>query len=381
MCLFIALKMEDNNMAIIQSFQRIYAILLKEFLQLSRDRITFSMVVMIPLIQLLLFGYAINTDVRNLPVALVDYSNSSISRSLVAVIEASQIAKITRHETTIQQAEASLNNGLVKAIVVIPKDVEQRLQDGMVVSQLIVDGSDNMISSVLARIGNMPRQVIQGYTNNSSKNLFEVSFFYNPEKRTAVNIVPALAGIILTMTMIMFTAIALVREREHGNMELLITTPVRSIEIMIGKIIPYIIAGLIQVTIILTLGYFIFDVPINGSVVQIFFATLLFIAASLTLGLIISTVAVTQMQAMQMTVFVLLPSILLSGFMFPFEGMPKPFQWLAEVLPATHYMRLMRGIVLRGSEVAYMLKDAISLLLFSIVGMLLAAYRFKKTLD
>jgi ABC-2 type transport system permease protein len=368
-------------MAIMQSFQRIYAILLKEFLQLSRDRITFGMVVMIPLIQLLLFGYAINTDVRHLPVALVDYSNSSISRNMVAVIEASQIAKITRRETTIQQAEAALNNGLVKAIVVIPKDVEKRLQDGMVASQVIIDGSDTMTSSLIARIGSIPRQIIQGYSNVAGNKLFEVSFFYNPEKRTAVNIIPALAGIILTMTLIMFTAIALVREREHGNMELLITTPVRSIEIMIGKIIPYIIAGLVQVTIILTLGYFIFDVPINGSVVQIFFATLLFIAASLTLGLIISTAAVTQMQAMQMTVFVLLPSILLSGFMFPFEGMPKPFQWLAEVLPATHYMRLMRGIVLRGSEVAYMLKDAISLLLFSILGMLLAAYRFKKTLD
>jgi ABC-2 type transport system permease protein len=381
MYLFIALKREDNNMAIMQSFQRIYAILLKEFLQLSRDRITFGMVVMIPLIQLLLFGYAINTDVRHLPVALVDYSNSSISRNMVAVIEASQIAKITRRETTIQQAEAALNNGLVKAIVVIPKDVEKRLQDGMVASQVIIDGSDTMTSSLIARIGSIPRQIIQGYSNVAGNKLFEVSFFYNPEKRTAVNIIPALAGIILTMTLIMFTAIALVREREHGNMELLITTPVLSIEIMIGKIIPYIIAGLVQVTIILTLGYFIFDVPINGSVVQIFFATLLFIAASLTLGLIISTAAVTQMQAMQMTVFVLLPSILLSGFMFPFEGMPKPFQWLAEVLPATHYMRLMRGIVLRGSEVAYMLKDAISLLLFSILGMLLAAYRFKKTLD
>ena len=363
------------------SFQHIYAILQKEFLQLFRDRITFAMVIMIPLIQLLLFGYAINTDVRNLPVALVDNDNSSISRNIISIVEASQIAKIIKRYTTVPQAEQALNNGLVKGIVFIPKDVETRLQVDMEVAQMIIDGSDSMISSVLAGVRSIPRHVIQGFNQQTTKNLFEINFFYNPEKRTAVNIIPAIAGIILTMTMIMFTATALVREREHGNMELLIATPIRPVEIMIGKIIPYIFAGLIQVAIILTLGDLVFNVPINGSILQIFFATILFIAASLTLGLYISTIAVTQMQAMQMTVFVLLPSILLSGFLFPYEGMPIAFQWLAEILPATHYMRLMRGIVLRGSEVLYMLKDAVALLLFSIIGMSISAYRFKKTLD
>lgn len=192
---------------------------------------------------------------------------------------------------------------------------------------------------------------------------------------------PGLLGVILTMTMIMFTSAAIVRERERGNLELLITTPVSSMELMLGKILPYIGVGLIQVAIILGLGHFIFAVPINGALSQVLLATLLFIAASLTLGLLISTLAQTQLQAMQMTVFILLPSILLSGFMFPYEGMPLPAQWIAEVLPATHFMRLIRGIVLRGGELSELLPDVLWLAGFTLLVLTLAAHRFKKSLD
>jgi len=215
---------------------------------------------------------------------------------------------------------------------------------------------------------------------NRSTPTFEVTLFYNPEQRTAVNIVPGLIGIILTMTMIMFTSAAIVREREQGNMEMLITTPIRSIEIMLGKIIPYIFIGLVQVVIILGLGYLLFDVPVNGSLISLFGITLLFIAASLTIGLVISTIAKNQLQSTQMTIFVLLPSILLSGFMFPYEGMPLAAQYIAEAFPATHFMRLIRGVVLKDLEFTDLTFDIYWLALFTIIGLAVASMRFKKTL-
>lgn len=365
----------------VKSLQRIASILFKEFRQLSRDRPTFGMVVLIPLIQLLLFGYAINTDVRNLPVSIVDLSGSAASRALTEAVRATQVVEIVRRDNTPQQAEAALLRGEVRAAMVLPMDLPQRLVDGRTAAQWLVDGSDTMISSAILKLQNMPLGAVPGFVGQQPLPMFEVALFYNPERRSAVNIVPGLVGVILTMTMIMFTSAALVRERERGNLELLITTPVRPLELMIGKIVPYIFVGLVQVTIILSLGYLIFDVPINGSVAHILWATLLFIAASLTLGLIISTIAQTQLQSMQMTVFVLLPSILLSGFMFPYEGMPNIAQWLSEALPATHYIRLMRGVVLRGAELGHMLNDCIWLALFTVGGLWVATSRFKKSLD
>ena len=363
------------------SLQRILAIFLKELRQLARDKPTFGMVVMIPLIQLLLFGYAINTDVRHLPVAVVDMAQNSGSRAMIAAVQASQVADVTHHEYSVLQAEDVMRRGNVRAILIIPHDLEQRMARNEIAAQWLVDGSDPMISNAIKQLGNMPISAIPGYYSETPEPLFQITLYYNPEQRAVVNIVPGLVGIILTMTMIMFTSAALVREREHGNLELLITTPIKPVELMIGKIVPYIFIGLLQVWIILMLGYLIFSVPIDGSVAQILWATLLFISASLTLGLIISTIATTQLQAMQMTVFVLLPSILLSGFMFPFEGMPKAAQWLAELLPATHYMRLMRGIILRGASIGHMWTDVIALAAFTLCGIVVAAMRFKKTLD
>jgi len=379
------------------SLLRIYAILGKEFTQLRRDKMTFGMVVMIPLIQLLLFGYAINTNIRYIPVGVVNYSQSGLSRVLVETISATRVVKFTEHYIDVRLAEAAIASGKVRAVLVIPKDVSQRLarhqtvgfgsppasdmETSRPVAQWLVDGSDTMIAGAIKSLRSMPLNELLSKPANRNTPTFEVALFYNPEQRTAVNIVPGLVAVILTMTMIMFTSAAIVRESERGNMEMLITTPVQPIELMVGKIVPYMFIGAIQVAIILGLGHIIFDVPINGSLTQLAVATGLFISASLTLGLVISTFAKNQLQSMQMTVFILVPSILLSGFMFPYEGMPEVAQYVAEALPATHYMRMIRGVVLREVEIIEMSFDVYWLILFTLGGLVVASMRFKKTLD
>lgn len=366
------------------SLRRTQSIALKELKQLRRDRLTFGMVVMIPLIQLLLFGYAINTNVRNVPVGIVDMSHSAAGRILVETVKATQVVDFIKHYNTPDEGKAAIISGDVRAVLVLPVDLSQRVVNGESLGQWMVDGSDTMISSSLLQLQNMDvSQVLLDPALNLSppRKTFAVTLFFNPERRSAINIVPGLTGVILTMTMILFTSTAIVREREHGNLELLITTPIKPLELMLGKILPYIFVGLIQVAIVLGLGHWIFNVPISGDLLDIFGVTLLFIAASLTLGLIISTIATTQMQAMQMTVFVLLPSILLSGFMFPYEAMPKLAQYLAEVLPATHFMRLIRAVVLRGAEFSSLSYDTLWLAGFTLVGLILASLRFNKSLD
>ncbi|OLQ95586.1 ABC transporter [Vibrio ponticus] len=365
----------------IKSLARMKAVMIKEIRQLSRDRITFGMVVMIPLIQLLLFGFAINTDVRNIPVAVVDQSQSAAGRVLTESVRVTQVVDITQRFATPQEAEQAIQEGLVRAALILPSDLTQRMVQGRELGQWIVDGSDTMISAAILGLQSMPLTDFDFEIKPQVHKTFEVALFYNPSQRSAVNIVPGLLGVILTMTMILFTSAAIVRERERGNLELLITTPIHSMELMVAKIVPYIFVGLIQVGIILGLGHFIFGVPINGALSQILLGTLLFIAASLTLGLVISTVASTQLQAMQMTVFILLPSILLSGFMFPYEAMPVAAQWISEVLPATHFMRLIRGIVLRGADLADLWRDSLWLAAFTVIGLMVASKRFKKSLD
>lgn len=367
------------------SMQRMRAIMIKELRQLSRDKPTFAMIVMIPLIQLLLFGFAINTNVRNLSVALVDQSHSEIARTLVADLTATQVVHFVKTYQTPSQAGAAITRGEVRAALVIPKDITQRMGDERPLAQWLIDGSDTMVGSALLALKNMPITTLNsnGFATNASniKPTFEMSLFYNPQRRSAINIVPGLVAIILTMTMVMFTSAALVRERERGNLELLITTPVKPMELMIGKIVPYVFVGLIQLVIILGLGHIIFDVPFNGHMIQLLLGVLLFISASLTLGMLISTVAQTQLQAMQLTVFILIPSILLSGFMFPYEGMPVAAQWIAESLPATHFIRIIRGIVLRGATLTDLWPDLLWLTGFTIIGLIVAAKRFKKRLD
>lgn len=367
-------------MTLMASLRRIKAITTKEMRQLKRDRITFAMIVMIPLIQLLLFGYAINTDVRNVPVVVVDQSESVAGRWIVEAIRASQVVSIEGYYATATAAEAAITRGEVRAALILPPNLEHKQANNEPIGQWIIDGSDTMVAAAISQLRNMPLAHISDQPLASSPT-FEVALFYNPEQRSAVNIVPGLIAVILTMTMILFTSAAIVREREKGNLELLITTPIKPLELMLGKILPYIVVGLIQMSIILGLGHLIFDVPLNGTIAQLLLGTLLFIAASLTLGLIISTIATTQLQAMQMTIFIILPTILLSGFMFPFEAMPKPAQWIAELLPATHFMRIIRAIVLRGGQLSDLPFDTLWLLGFTLLGIIVASLRFTKRLD
>ncbi len=379
------------------ALQRIGAVLSKELIQLRRDRMTFGMIVMIPLIQLLLFGYAINTNIRHIPVGVLDYSHSGLSRVLIQTVEATQVVKFTQRFSALEAAEAAIANAEVRAVLIIPADVSQRLarhptvglgsppaSDELTarpVAQWLADGADTLVAAAIRSLRGMPLTELLDKPANRTTPTFEVTLLYNPEQRTAVHIVPGLVAVILTMTMIMFTSAAIVRERERGNMEMLITTPVRPVELMLGKIVPYIFIGAVQVAIILGLGHVLFQVPINGGLLQLAAATFLFITASLSLGLVISTLAKNQLQSMQMTVFVLLPSILLSGFMFPYEGMPVAAQSIAEALPATHFMRLIRGVVLRDVELVQMMPDVSWLALFTLAGLTLASLRFKKRLD
>ncbi|HET6782890.1 MAG TPA: ABC transporter permease, partial [Pseudoxanthomonas sp.] len=253
---------------------------------------------------------------------------------------------------------------------------ERRRIDGREAMQVIVDGSDTSVQATARQLAQMP---LDG--RSAPQGQISVLPLYNPERRSAVNVVPGLIGVILTMTLVMFTAMAIVRERERGNLELLITTPVSSGELMIGKVLPYIGVGLVQTTVVLLLGVWLFKVPINGSLWGVYGAAMLLIVANLTLGLLVSTAAKTQFQAMQMAFFLFLPSILLSGFMFPFDGMPKAAQWIAEVLPLTHFVRLIRGVILRGANLFELWPDVLALLAFTVVVMSLAILRFRKRLD
>ncbi|GAB3112782.1 ABC transporter permease [Aestuariicella hydrocarbonica] len=363
---------------------RMSAVIVKEFKHLGRDRMTFGMAVMIPLVQLLLFGYAINTEVRYVPVGLVDQSGSAAGRIITQAVSATQVVDFQQRYHTPKEAEQAIVKGEIRAALVLPPDLTQRLVQHRTLGQWLIDGSDTMVSASLLQLRNMPlNQAIidPNIAPPAATPTFDMALFFNPTRRSAVNIIPGLTAVILTMTMVLFTATAIVRERERGNMELIITTPIRPIELMIGKIVPYIFIGLMQVSIILLLGYWIFDVPVNGSVTHIYLATLLFICASLTLGLIISTLVQTQLQAMQATMFILLPSILLSGFMFPYEAMPHIAQTIAEALPATHFMRMIRAIILRGAELDTLVFDSLWLIAFTLAGITLAALRFHKRLD
>jgi ABC-2 type transport system permease protein len=359
-----------------KSLSRLLAIIRKEVRQLRRDRLTFGMIVGIPVIQMLLFGYAINTDVRNLRTAIADQANTHLSRQFVAELRETQVVDIIEFVDTPAALDKLLRLGEISIGVVIPQDFDRRVLDPeRPAAQLLVDGSDPTISSVAIQLRNMPIAFDTGTSAPRNHNI-EIRPNYNPERRT-----PVLMGIILTLTMMMFTAVAIVRERERGNLELLINTPVSSAELMIGKVIPYIVIGMIQLALILVVGDLLFQVPMRGSVLDLYLASGAFIAANLALGLVISTIAKTQFQAMQMTIFMLMPSILLSGFVFPFAGMPRFAQLLGEILPVTHFIRLTRGIMLREAGLMELYPELVALGLFTLVAMTAAAVRFTKRLD
>jgi ABC-2 type transport system permease protein len=366
------------------NLRRLGAIVVKELRQLRRDRVTLAMILGIPVMQLVLFGYAINLNLRGLDTGIADQANTAASRALVMDMVATGVITPTLSATSPQQLMDALRRGEISIGVVIPPDFERRRFDGREAVQVLVDGSDTVVQSAAVQLAQLPldpRPTSNAKSQRTGAGQVSVVSFYNPERRSAVNIVPGLIGVILTMTMVLFTAVAIVRERERGNMELLIATPLSRSELMVGKVLPYIAIGLLQTTVVLALGMWLFDVPVRGSVLDVYVASMLLIVANLTLGLLISTRAQSQFQAMQMTFFVFLPSILLSGFMFPFAGMPRVVQWLAEVLPLTHFLRLIRGVMLRGAGLLELWPEVAALLAFTAVMMAAAILRFRKRLD
>ncbi|MCZ6871646.1 MAG: ABC transporter permease [Gammaproteobacteria bacterium] len=361
------------------SFQRVWAIARKEFSHLKRDRLTGGMVAGIPIVMTLLFGYAINNDVRGLSAAVVDEANTSASRALISDARATQVIDELIPASNPWEIQRQMARGRVSVGIYIPADFEERLARGQrPLAQILVDDSDPVILSAVRGMANLP---VRSVNQADERQTFEVRALYNPERRSAVFIVPGLCGVILTLTMVLFTSTAIVRERERGNLELLIATPVKPIELMVGKITPYVVIGYAQVSLILVLGVWVFDVPIRGSLGDLYLGAGAFVASVLTLGLLISTIAETQFQAFQMTFMTFLPQLLLSGFMFPFEGMPRVVQWLAEIFPLTHFLRIVRGIVLKDASLSMLTAELWPLAAFFVVVMSLATIRFRKTLD
>jgi ABC-2 type transport system permease protein len=373
------------------SLSRWLGIIVKEFIQLKRDRLTFGMIIGIPILQLILFGFAINSDPKHLPTAIFSQDNSAYSRTLSAALQNSGYFRITEQIDSRRRADEMLSLGDVQFVVTIPGGFERALLRGERPVLLVeADATDpaatgNAISAL--------KQIAQSALNRDLQGVLmelaatpppvdlRVHRRYNPEGITAYNIVPGLLGVILTMTMVLMTGLAMTRERERGTFENLLATPALPIEVMTGKIVPYIMIGLIQVAIVLLAARYIFEVPMQGSLLLLFGVVLIFIAANLTLGITFSALARNQLQAMQMTFFFFLPSILLSGFMFPFRGMPDWAQWIGNVLPLTHFLHLARGILLKGNNVHELWPQIWPILLFMSAVLALGLIVYRRTLD
>jgi ABC-2 type transport system permease protein len=364
------------------NLRRLFAIVVKELRQLRRDKLTFAMIVGIPTMQLLLFGYAINMDIRHLPAAVLDQARTAQSRQIVAQLGQTQVLDFEYRLRTPQDIDALLREGKISAALVIPPDFERRLvEKDRPPLQIVVDGSDQTVQQAVRQLAALPLSALLDPAASVPSSNVEIVNFYNPGRRAPVNTVPGLIGVILTMTMVLFTAMALVRERERGNLEFLIATPVSPAELTVGKVLPFVGIGLLQVSLVLLLGVVIFHVPINGSLADVYAASLVFIVASLALGVFLSTLAKSQFQAMQLAFFTFLPQILLSGFMFPYAGMPWPAQWLAEIFPMTHFMRLIRGILLRAATLADLWPELAALGAFIVIMLGVAIARTRKRLD
>ena len=373
------------------SWARIWAVMVKEFVQMRRDRLTFAMMVGIPIMQLILFGYAINSDPKALPTAVLAADNSVYARSFVRAMENSGYFRVVSQIGTEREADNLLATGAVQFVVTIPENFARKLERGERPSVLVeADAADpaatsNALTALLGLNQTALARDLAGslqYLQNAPPP-FEVRVHrrYNPEGISQYNIVPGLMGTILTMTMVIMTGLAMTREQERGTMENLLATPVRPLEVMIGKIVPYIIVGYIQVSIILAVARLLFAVPMVGSVVLLSLVLIVFIAANLAIGFTFSTIAKNQLQAMQMGFFFFLPSILLSGFMFPFRGMPVWAQWIGEVFPLTHFLRVVRGVLLKGNDFAAILPSLWPIAAFLLVAALVALNRYRETLD
>jgi ABC-2 type transport system permease protein len=371
---------------------RLLAIAWKELLQLRRDRLTVGMMIGLPVLQLLLFGYAINTDVRHMPTVVYDQDDSAQGRDFVQRMQATGYYDIAGHVDSYEEISRALRSGVARVAIVVPPGYSDDLSAGRTARlQLVVDGSDpqtvasalNTAATLAASRGVEIRAETlarRGLADAGETIHLEPTTWYNEDQRTATYIVPGLVGVILTMTMVMLTAMAIARERERGTLEQLIVSPIRRAELVAGKIIPFVGIGYVQMTLVLGIGSFAFDVPVVGSLALLYALAALFIAANLALGMLFSTLVKTQQQAMQMSFFFLLPNILLSGFMFPWEGMPAPAQWLAQGLPLTHFLRICRGITLKGSTFTDVQGEVVWLAGILLVLFTLASLRFRKKL-
>jgi ABC-2 type transport system permease protein len=388
------------------SFSRWVGIIFKEFIQLRRDRLTFGMVLGIPVLQLLLFGYAINTDPKNLPAAVLSKDNSSYARTLVMAMQNSGYFKMVRQLTDAAAGDELLDRGEVQFVIEVPEDFSRKLARGETPQLLLeADATDpqaagNAIVAMQSLVNTALARDLAGALALSPTPLaisaataapapgapaglvdLRIQRRYNPEGITAYNIVPGLLGTILTMTMVLMTGLAMTRERERGTFENLLSTPALPIEVMTGKIVPYIMIGLVQMTLILVAALWLFKVPMQGSVLLLYAVVLVFVAANLALGITFSSVARNQLQAMQMTFFFFLPSILLSGFMFPYRGMPEWAQWVSSLLPLTHFLVLVRSIMLKGIGLSELWPQLWPILAFMVAVVLIGLGFYKRTLD
>ncbi len=368
-------------------WRKTWAVLVKEFIQLKRDRVSFAMIIMIPLVQLMLFGYAINTTPRDLPTAVLLQEKTDLSRSIVAALQNTRYFKVTQFPRTEAEVDRLIASGQVLFVVEIPANFERDVRRGKDPNMLVIaDATDPVASgSALSALGQLMRTALAHdravpAVSPPPFNI-EVHARYNPAAETQLNVVPGLVGTILTMTMLIFTALSVTREIERGTMENLLSMPITPFEIMLGKIVPYIIVGAVQASMIIAIGVFLFGVPIVGNLLLLAALSTLFIATNLSIGYTFSTVAQNQLQAMQMTIMFLLPNILLSGFLFPFAGMPTWAQWVGEALPLTHYLRIIRAIMLKGSSFNDLHYDAAALTVLMLIAMTIAVTRFRRTLD
>jgi ABC-2 type transport system permease protein len=364
----------------------------KELLQLRRDRLTLAMMAVMPVVLLLLFGYAINTDVRHIPLLVDDHDQTPDSRDLVSRMLATGFYDAAGSVQGYDDIETALRSGTARAALVIPPRYAADLAAGVAAQvQIVIDGSDpqvvasaqNTASSLVALRSSQVRVTrLARLGANAGPEPIDLvpDVLYNPDQRTAVYIVPGLIGVILTMTMVMLTAMALARERERGTLEQLVVSPVGRVELVVGKILPYVIIGYVQMTLILVFAHEVFDVPIRGSLTLLYGLAFMFIASNLAIGLFFSTLSRTQQQAMQMSFFFLLPNILLSGFMFPFEAMPRPAQFLSQGLPLTHFLRVVRGVVLKGSTFPELQTELVWMSLILLALVTFSSLRFRKKL-
>ena len=371
--------------------RRMWAMVIKEFVQMRRDRMTFATMIFVPIMQLVLFGYAINTDPKQLPTAVLTRDDGPLTRAVLAAMRNTDYFDFRMQVRDPEELDRLIRSGEVQFAVEIPASFERDVRRGDKPSVLVIaDATDPVatgtaVSSLQGLIDTALKRELRGPDAQLTKANapFEIVLQnrYNPEAITQYNIVPGLLGVVLTMTMMMFTALAVTREIERGTMESLLAMPIKPVEIMIGKIAPFVLVGFVQMTIILGAAHLLFGVPIMGSVWLLVVLATLFAAANLAVGYTFSTIAENQLQAVQMTFFFFLPNILLSGFMFPFRGMPDWAQAIGEALPLTHFLRIVRGITLKGIGFADMQVDVLALVIFMLVAMGLALFRFRRTLD